>query len=92
MHSHSSLENHTRFQTKMSKVYTPLRPKWCTGSENTTRLGRHLHLYGLYWGVPPRDQMKLSNTHTTTKDTDNGFRNTKKHTKQIMETLSIQVT
>ena len=27
IHSHSSFENHERFQTKMDKVYTVLRPK-----------------------------------------------------------------
>ena len=53
VHSHSSLENHTRFQTKMSKVYTPFKTKTVHGEWKHYRLGRHLHLYGLYWGVPP---------------------------------------
>ena len=36
IHSHSSLENHARFQTKMDKVYTVLRPK---RHKNPTRWG-----------------------------------------------------
>ena len=36
IHSHSSLENHARFQTKMDKVYTVLRPK---RRKNPTRWG-----------------------------------------------------
>ena len=49
IHSHSSLENHTRFQTKMSKVYTVFRPK---RRKNPTRWGGP-YIYSLYGGVPP---------------------------------------
>ena len=49
IHSHSSLENHTRFQTKMSKVYTVFRPKW---RKNPTRWSGP-YLYSLYEGVTP---------------------------------------
>ena len=69
VHSHTSLENHTRFQTKMSKVYTPLRPKRCTGSENTTVWGG-TYTYMAYIGeYPPgpdeTEQFPLHNTKET---------------------------
>ena len=48
IHSRSSIENHTRFQTKMSKVYTAFRPK---RRKNPTRWGGP-YLYSLYEGVP----------------------------------------
>ena len=82
VHSHSSLENHTRFQTKMSKVYTPFKTKTVHGEWKHYRLGRHLHLYGLYWGVPPRpgpdetEQFPLHNTkETATPRKTQNFRN-----------------
>ena len=49
IHSHSSLENHTRFQTKMGKVYTCSRPKT---TKNSTQWG-DTYLYGLYREVTP---------------------------------------
>ena len=52
IHSRSSLENHTRFQTKMGKVYIRVfRPK---RRKNPTRWGS-TYLYSLSKGVlPPR--------------------------------------
>ena len=47
IHSRSSLEKHTRFQTKMGKVYTRFRPK---RRRNPTRWGG-TYLYGWYKGV-----------------------------------------
>ena len=44
--SRSSLENHTRFQTKMGKMYTRFQAK------NHTLWGG-TYLYGLYKGVSP---------------------------------------
>ena len=49
IHSCSSLENPTRFQTKMGKVYTRFRPK---RRKNPTRWGG-TYLYDLYKEVPP---------------------------------------
>ena len=48
IHSSSSLEKHSRFQTKMGKVYTRFRPK---RRRNPTRWGG-TYLYGSYKGVP----------------------------------------
>ena len=89
VHSHSSLENHTRFQTKMSKVYTPFKTKTVHGEWKHYPLGRHLHLYGLYWGVPPPppDQMKLNNSPSTTQKKPQHQEKLK-----IFEILFIQVT
>ena len=56
IHSRSSLENHTRFQTKMGKVYTRFQTKT---AQNPHPMGRHI--LGLHQGVnppppsPPRD-------------------------------------
>ena len=53
IHCRSSPENHTRFQTKMDKVYTRLQ----TGKAHTHTLWGGTYLYGLYKGVypsPPR--------------------------------------
>ena len=52
IHSRGSPENHTRFQTKLGKVYTRVpvfRPK---RRKNPTRWGG-TYLYSLYKGVPP---------------------------------------
>ena len=49
IHSHSSLENHTRFQTNMGKEYTCSRPKT---TKNSTQWG-DTYLYGLYREVTP---------------------------------------
>ena len=48
IHSRSSLENHTRFQTKMGKIYTLFIPK---RRKDPTRWGG-TYLYSLYKGVP----------------------------------------
>ena len=48
-HSRSSLENHTRFQTKWAKCIPVFRSK---RRKNPTRWGR-TYLDGLYNGVPP---------------------------------------
>ena len=50
IHSCSSLENYTRFQTKMDKFYTGFRPK---RRKNPIRWGSTF-LYSLYEGVTPR--------------------------------------
>ena len=47
--SRISLENHTRFQTKMGKVYTRFQTE--TAQNPSQRDGTYL--YGLYKGVPP---------------------------------------
>ena len=46
------LENHTRFQTKMGKMYTRFQTKT---AQKPYPMGRHIPiwLYGLYKGVPP---------------------------------------
>ena len=49
IHSRSSLENHTLFQTKMGKVYTRFQTK---RPKNQTLWGG-TYIYGLYMGVPP---------------------------------------
>ena len=48
--SRSSFEIHTRFQTKMDKIYTRSQTKT---AQNPTLWGG-TSLYGLYKGVPPR--------------------------------------
>ena len=48
-HTRSSLENYTRFETKMSKIYTRFQTKT---AQEPTRWGG-TYLYGLYEGVPP---------------------------------------
>ena len=50
--SRSSLENHTRFQTKKGKVYTRFQTK---RPKNPTLWGG-TYLYDLYKGVPPPPQ------------------------------------
>ena len=49
IHSRSSLENHTRFQTKMGKVYTRFQTK---KPKNPIRWDG-TYLYNLYKGLPP---------------------------------------
>ena len=49
IHSRSSLENHTRFQTKITNVYTRFQTKT---RKNPTRWCS-TYLYGLYKGVLP---------------------------------------
>ena len=50
VHSRSSLENHTRFQTKMSKVYTRFQTKT---AQNPYPLGRHIPIWFIYGSNPP---------------------------------------
>ena len=45
----SSLENHTRFQTEMSKIYTRFQAK----RRQKPTLWGGTYLYGSYKGVPP---------------------------------------
>ena len=71
----------------MSKVYTPFKTKTVHGEWKHYRLGRRLHLYGLYWGVPPPDQMKLNNSPSTTQKKPQHQEKLK-----IFEILFIQVT
>ena len=52
IHSRSSLKTHTRFQTKMGKVYTCSRPKT---TKNSTQWG-DTYLYGLHREVTPLSQ------------------------------------
>jgi len=57
VHSQSSLEKHTRFQTKMSKVYTHFQTK---ALQKPYPLGC-TYLYGLYKGVPPSPPRLFNN-------------------------------
>ena len=54
VHSRSSLENHTRFQTRVSKIYNPFQTK---RAQKPYPLG-DTYLYDLYRGVPPRVQKR----------------------------------
>ena len=56
IHSRSSLENHTRFQTKMGKVYTRFQTKT---AQKPYPLGRHIPIW-LIKGVPPGIRHKFS--------------------------------
>ena len=51
IHSGSSLENHTRFQTKIGKVYTRFQTKTAQ-KPYPMGGGTYRYLYGLYKGVP----------------------------------------
>ena len=56
IHSRSSLENHTRFKTKIGEVYTPFQTRTAQKSYPMGRWGG-TYLYSLYKGVsspPPR--------------------------------------
>ena len=61
IHSRSSLENHTRFQTKMSKVYTRFQTK----KTKTPSLLGGIYLYGLHKGVPASRGTKIERDLTT---------------------------
>ena len=50
IHSRSSLENHTRFQTKMGKVYTRFQTKT---AQTPYLTGRHISIWLIYWSTPP---------------------------------------
>ena len=50
MHSRSSLENHTRFKTKIGEVYTPFQTKTAQKPYPMGRWGG-TYLYSLYKGV-----------------------------------------
>ena len=56
IHSRSSLENHTRFQTKMGKIYNRFQTKT---AQNPTRWGG-TYLNGLYKGVPSPPGIQVS--------------------------------
>ena len=45
-----SLENHTRFQTKMGKVYTRFQTKT---AQKPYLTGRHISIWLIYWSTPP---------------------------------------
>jgi len=59
MHSSSPHENHTRFQTKMGKVYTHFQTK---EAQNHTLWGG-TYLYGLNKVVPPRHAIYVVLVH-----------------------------
>ena len=65
IHSHSSLENHTRFQTKTDKVYIPVfRPK----QRKNTVLWGDTYLYSLYirdYPLPPPPGQSISELKNT---------------------------
>ena len=63
IHSRSSLENHTRFKTKIGEVYTPFQTKTAQKPYPMGRWGR-TYLYSWYKGVssPPGRLMLLSLT------------------------------
>ena len=69
-HYRSSLENHTRFQTEMTKIYTRFQTKT---AENLPFRTAHT-LYGLYEGVPPgpfsskSDQRQCSPNNTKSNE------------------------
>ena len=50
IHSRSSLKNHTRFQTKMGKVYTRFQTKT---AQKPYLTGRHISIWLIYWSTPP---------------------------------------
>ena len=67
VHSRSSLKNHTRFQTKMGKVYTCFQTK---RRKNPTPCGG-TYLYSLYKGIPPWVQSpSRMNAHKTGRKPD----------------------
>ena len=67
VHSRSSLKNHTRFQTKMGKVYTCFQTK---RRKNPTLCGC-TYLYNLYKGIPPWVQSpSRMNAHKTVRKPD----------------------
>lgn len=53
IHSRNSIENDTRFQTKMGKMQTRFQTKTAKKCIYILRGGTYLHVYGLYKGVPP---------------------------------------
>ena len=50
IHSRSSLENHTRFQTKMGKVYTRFQTKT---AQKPYPMGRDIPIWLIYGSTPP---------------------------------------
>ena len=58
IHSRSSPENHTRFQTKLGKVFTRFQTKT---AKKPYPMGGGAYLYRLYKGVPPGTESRLSN-------------------------------
>ena len=59
IHSRISLEKHTRFQTKMGKMYTRFQTKTAKKYRYILRGGTYL--YGLYKGVPPPGHLQFRN-------------------------------
>ena len=51
IHSRSSHENYTRFQTKMGKVYTSFQTKT---AQKLYLLGRHIPVWLMWGSTPPR--------------------------------------
>ena len=68
VHSRSSLKNHTRFQTKMGKVYTCIQTK---RRKNPTLCGG-TYLYSLYKGISPPGTIPFEelNAHKTVRKPD----------------------
>ena len=56
IHSRSYLENHTRFQTKMGKVFTRFQTKT---ARKPFPLKQMYLVYGLLKGVPPEFSLEL---------------------------------
>ena len=53
IHSRSSIENDSRFQTKMGKMYTRFQTKKIKNKKYIYILRGGTYLYGLYKGAPP---------------------------------------
>ena len=61
IHSRSSLENHTWYQTKIGKIYTRFQTKTAQ-KPYSFLLGRQIPtVYGLYKGVPPGTEFDRKN-------------------------------
>ena len=58
IHSRNSLETHTRFQTKMGKVYTRFKTK--NGARTLPYGAAHTYLYGLYKRMPSPPEKNAS--------------------------------
>ena len=58
----SSLENHTRFQTKMDKVYTRFQTKT---AQKPYPMGRHIPILLIYVSTPPPRGATLSDAVST---------------------------
>ena len=56
IHSRSSLENHTRFQTKLGKIYTRFQTKT---AQKPYPLGPHIPTWLIKWSDSPRNHRKF---------------------------------